>query len=116
MTAWHSIVLRRRVAANRLNTPRGFGHLLAQPLDFAQQRVDLLLLTDDDLVSLVQQVLIEAGLDFQLGQAVVCGVVGFSEVAPVWTERPCTGTGRTAGVLYNFFVCQKDSTCLPFVC
>ena len=56
------------------------GNLLAQPLDLAHERVDLLLLADDDLVELVKQVFVEAGLDFQLGQSVVGGVVGFGRL------------------------------------
>lgn len=46
-----------------------FGH-------FAQQRIDLLLLANDDLIELLQQVFVEAGLDFKFGQAVVSAVGG----------------------------------------
>lgn len=78
--AARSIVRRQVVAGAAEHAAAGFGHLLAQPLDFAQQRVDLLLLADDDLIELVEQVFVEAGLDFQLGQAVVGGVVGFGRI------------------------------------
>ena len=42
--------------------------------DFAEQRVDLLLSANDDLVQLVEQVFIEVGLDLEVGQAMVDGV------------------------------------------
>jgi len=48
--------------------------LLAQVLDLADQHVDVLLLADNDLVQLVQQIFREAGLDFQVREALVCGV------------------------------------------
>ena len=44
---------------------------LAQLADVANQQVNLLLLADDDLVELLQQVFAKAGLDFQIGQALV---------------------------------------------
>ena len=80
--------MRRQVVAGPAErAATGFGHLLAQPLDFAQQRVDLLLLADDDLIELVEQVFVKAGLDLQLGQAVVDGVVGFGRIhAPIGHE------------------------------
>ena len=80
--------MRRQVVAGPAErAATGFGHLLAQPLDFTQQCVDLLLLADDDLIELVEQVFVEAGLDLQLGQAVVGGVVGFGRIhAPIGHE------------------------------
>ena len=80
--------MRRQVVAGPAERAAArFGHLLAQPLDFAQQRVDLLLLADNDQVQLVEQVFVEAGLDLQLGQAVVGGVVGFGRIhAPIGHE------------------------------
>ena len=44
---------------------------LAQLAQFADQQVDLLLLAHDDFVELIELVFGEAGLDFQLGQALV---------------------------------------------
>ena len=45
---------------------------------FADQRVDLGLLADDDLVEFVEQVFGKAGFDFEFGQALggVLNVVG----------------------------------------
>ena len=64
--------MRRQVVAGPAeHTAAGVRKLLPELGDFAQQRVDLLLLANDDLVQLVQQVFIEAGLDFQIGQAMV---------------------------------------------
>ena len=84
--------MRRQVIAGPAeNAAAGFGNLLAQPLNFAQQRVDLALLADDDLVQLVKQVFVEAGLDFEFGQAVVdrIGCVH----CPIGHERhPCLST------------------------
>ena len=78
---------RQLVAGPAERAATGFGHLLAQPPDFTQQCVDLLLLADDDLIELVEQVFVEAGLDLQLGQAVVGGVVGFGRIhAPIGHE------------------------------
>ena len=52
-----------------------FGDGLAQVGDFANQLVDLLLLANNDLVQLFKQILLEAGLDLEIRQAlpsVVC--------------------------------------------
>ena len=57
----------------------GLGRLLAQVQHFADKRIDLGLLADDDLVEFVDQVFSKAGLDFECGQALVrlcCGVGG----------------------------------------
>ena len=53
--------------------------LLLQVGNLADQGVDLLLLPDDDAVEFVEQVFGEAGLDFELGQALVgrCVAAGF---------------------------------------
>jgi hypothetical protein len=48
--------------------------LLLQIGDLADQGVDLLLLAHDDAVEFVEQVFGEAGLDLELGQALVCAV------------------------------------------
>ena len=59
--------------AARANAAVGGG--LSQVRNFANQLVDLLLMTHDDLVQLVKQILLEAGLDLEIGQAlpgVVC--------------------------------------------
>ena len=45
------------------------GALLAQELHFTRQVVNLVLLPGDDLVELVEQILSEAGLYFQIDQA-----------------------------------------------
>ena len=67
--------MRRQVVARPAeHTTAGVRNLLPELGNFAHQRVDLLLLADDDLVQLVQQVFIEAGLDLQIGQAMVDGV------------------------------------------
>ena len=58
----------------------GLGHLLPQLGDLAQQHVDLLLLADNDQVQLVEQVFVETGLDFQVCQAVVDGVMKFGRL------------------------------------
>ena len=50
------------------------GDLLAELRNFTEQRVDLLLLANDDLVQLVEQVFVEAGLYFKFSQAVIGGV------------------------------------------
>ena len=50
------------------------GRLFAQLPHVALQEGDFLLLAHDDGVELVQQVLAEAGFDFQLGEALVNGV------------------------------------------
>ena len=55
-------------------------NLLTKPFDLAHQGVDLLLLANDDLIELLKQVFSEAGLDFQLGQPAVDGVVGLGRV------------------------------------
>ena len=44
---------------------------LPQRSDFSNQAVNLLLLADDDCVQLLKQVFGKAGLDFQIGQALV---------------------------------------------
>ena len=67
---------RQVVACPAENTAAGVRNLLPELVHLANQGVDLLLLADDDLVQLVEQVFIEAGLDLKLGQAVVYGVVG----------------------------------------
>ena len=48
---------------------------LSKVADLSNQRVDLLLLADDDLVQLIQQVFGEAGFDLKINQALF-GVVG----------------------------------------
>ena len=55
-----------------------FRHLSPQLAHFAHQGIDLLLLPKDGLVELFQPVLAEAGLDFQIGQALIhlCMVLG----------------------------------------
>ena len=116
---------RQVVAGPAENAAARIRHLLAQPLDFAPQRVDLPLLADDDLVELVQQVFVEAGLDFQFGQAVVDGVVGFGrlhalighELAadPRALAQPAGVAGQNRAS-YNFSLCQKDLTCPPCSC
>ena len=63
------------------------GYQLTKPFDLAHKRVDLLLLANDDLVQLVEQVFVEASLDFQLGQAVVSGVHCCIE-CEIQRERP----------------------------
>lgn len=66
---WHFVP---QVAA-RAHAAIGAG--LPQVSNFANQLVDLLLLAHYDLVQLVKQVLLEAGLDLEIGQAlpgVVC--------------------------------------------
>ncbi len=69
--------MRRQVVAGPAEyTAANVGNLLPELGDFANQRIDLLLLADDDLVQLVEQVFIEAGLDLQIGQAMVSGVGG----------------------------------------
>ena len=69
--------MRRQVVASPAeHAAASFGNPLAERFDVAYEVVNLQLLADDDLVQLVQQVFIEAGLDFQLGQAVVGGVGG----------------------------------------
>ncbi len=67
--------------------------LLAQVQHFADQRVDLRLLADDDvveLVELVEQVFGKAGFDFQFGQVLVdfLGVAGWSGFM-VWALTDC---------------------------
>ena len=59
--------------------------------DFAQQGVDLLLLSDDDLIQLIQQVFTEARLDLQIGQALF-GLLGVLHAA-FCQERRCTHNG-----------------------
>ena len=109
--------MRRQVVAGPAeHAAARLGYLLAQPLDVAHQRVDLLLLADDDLVELIQQVFVEAGLDFQLGQAVIDGVVGFGRLHALIghelaADRPCAGAVQgIAGpkrAPYNFFFARK---------
>lgn len=56
-----------------------FAGLLPQVREFANQQVDLRLLANNDFVELVQRVFSKAGLDFQLGDALLgtfCGVHG----------------------------------------
>lgn len=52
----------------------GVGPLLAQALHLENQGIDLALLADDHLVQLLDQVFGKAGLDFQLGQAVLVAI------------------------------------------
>jgi hypothetical protein len=47
----------------------GLGGLLAQVQHFADQRVDLGLLADHDLVKFVEQIFGKTGFDFKLRQA-----------------------------------------------
>ena len=54
----------------------GLGHLLAQVGDFLHEPVNLLLLAVEGHVQLIQQILGVAGLDLQLGQAIIGGVGG----------------------------------------
>ena len=101
--------MRRKVVAGPAeHAAAGVGHLLAQPLDFTQQCVDLLLLADNDLVQLVEQVFVKAGLDLKLGQSVVDGVVGFGWVHALIghdlaVDRPFAGadpgSGGQSGIL-----------------
>jgi len=66
--------MRRQIipqAARRTHTAIRW-RLLLQVSDLADQGVDLLLLAHDDAVEFVEQVFGEAGLDLELGQALVC--------------------------------------------
>ena len=69
--------MRRQVVAQ---IPRcaqsAIGARLAQFSDRLDQHVNLLLLTYNDFVELVNLVFGVAGFDFQLDQSVVCAVVG----------------------------------------
>jgi hypothetical protein len=65
---------RQVVACPAQDSAPGIRNLLPELIYLANQRIDLLLLADDDLVQLVEQVFIKAGLDLQIGQAVVDGV------------------------------------------
>lgn len=64
-------IMRRQFVPCPSECAASVGDLLAELRDFTDQRVDLLLLANDDLVQLVEQVFIEAGLDLQVGQAMV---------------------------------------------
>ena len=67
---WPISIMRRQlipqIALPRRLRLRG---LLAQVQHFADQRVDLGLLADDDVVEFVEQVFGKAGFDFECGQA-----------------------------------------------
>ena len=52
----------------------GFEALLAQLQQLMHERVNLLLLPDDDLVEFIKQIFREAGFDFQVGESLVGGV------------------------------------------
>ena len=88
--AWRTITYGE---ANRLVRP------LAQARQFARQRLQLRLLAHDHLVEAVDQVLGEAGLDFEVGEApldvvhVIHGAIGCHFLAP-W----CPCAGRLAGL------------------
>lgn len=106
--------MRRQIVAGPAETARTrLANLLAQPLDLAHERVDLLLLADDDLVKLVKQVFVEAGLDFQLGQSVVGVVVDLH--TPIGHEAAARRAGLCAPALgmfkiafYNFSFAQES--------
>ena len=68
---------------------------LPQVSQLAHQHVDLLLLAHDDLVQLIQQVFGEAGLDFQIGQALV-------DVVCVFHAAFCPGSCPTVPRLRRF--------------
>ena len=51
-------------------TEAALAGVLTQVREFADQQIHLFLLADDDLVKLVEQVFLEADLDFQFGQAI----------------------------------------------
>ena len=61
----------RRQLIPQIALPRRLGvdGLLAQVQHFADERIDLGLLADDDLVEFVEQVFGEAGFDLEFGQA-----------------------------------------------
>ena len=61
----------RRQLIPQIALPRRLGvdGLLAQVQHFADERVDLGLLADDDLVEFVEQVFGKAGFDLEFGQA-----------------------------------------------
>ncbi len=62
---------------------------LAQLADFADKRVNLLLLPDDNLVELIQQIFGEAGLDLQFHQALVgCVCVFHPSIGPERDNHP----------------------------
>lgn len=95
---------RQFVAGAAEGAGAGLGQLLSQVGELTCQRVDLLLLANDDLVQLVEQVFAEAGLDFEIGQPLVDDLAG--RVGGTGGERVGVVHGlighetRLAGVLH----------------
>ena len=83
-----SIMRRQFVPCPSECSAASVGDLLAELRDFTDQRVDLLLLANDDLVQLVEQVFIETGLDLQVGQAMVDDVGRLHAVLDTFWLKP----------------------------